>query len=108
MFIQPNILLDESGRARITNFGLAAITQDLDYSSSASFDLGDAARWTAPEILKERGAYTKKADVFSFAMVIIEVRYSPPSVYRAFVHYHRYSPGWSRSMVAGHQRLYLQ
>ena len=61
--------MDANGNARITGFGLAMITQDLD-----SLRCGDGARWIAPEILENRGAYSKEADVFSFAMVTIEVR----------------------------------
>ena len=34
---------------------------------------GHSARWAAPEILKEQGAHSKKADIFAFAMVMIEV-----------------------------------
>ena len=34
---------------------------------------GHTARWTAPEILNDVGTYSKEADVFSFAMVMIEV-----------------------------------
>lgn len=32
-------------------------------------------QWTAPEILNGQGTYSKETDVFSFAMVAIEVRY---------------------------------
>ena len=72
---QPNILVDATGRARITDFGLATVTQNLDSMRSASDDKGHTARWTAPEILNEQGTYSKEADVFSFAMVMVEVRY---------------------------------
>lgn len=34
---------------------------------------GGTARWTAPEILEERGSWNKEADVFSFGMVMVEV-----------------------------------
>jgi hypothetical protein len=40
----------------------------------ASDDQGHIPRWTAPEILNNQGTYSKEADVFSFAMVMIEVR----------------------------------
>ena len=73
---QPNVLVGASGRARITDFGLAMATQ------SASDDQNDTARWTAPEILNREGTYSKDADVFSFAMVMIEARYRSPSVCR--------------------------
>jgi len=70
---QPNILVDPAGCARITDFGLATVTQNLDSMRTASDDKGHTARWTAPEILNEQGTYSKEADVFSFAMVMIEV-----------------------------------
>ena len=72
---QPNILVDTSGHARITDFCLATVTQNLDSMRSASGGPGHTARWTAPEILNEGEAYSREADVFSFAMVMIEVRH---------------------------------
>ena len=74
--VQQNILVDDTGHARITDFGLATVTQNLDSMRSTSGDLGHTARWTAPEILSEQGTYSEEADVFSFAMVMIEVRYN--------------------------------
>ena len=72
---KSNILVDTSGRARITDFGLAMVTQDLDSIRNASDEHCYSARWIAPEILDDRGTYSKEADVFSFAMVTVEVRY---------------------------------
>ena len=71
--VQPNILVDAAGRARITDFGLATVTQNLDSIRSGTGDHGHTARWTAPEILNEEASYSKEADIFSFAMVAIEV-----------------------------------
>lgn len=68
---QPNILIDDSGSPRIADFGLVTVT--LDSIRSASGQQGHTARWTAPEVLNE-GIYSKEADVFSFAMVMVEVR----------------------------------
>jgi serine/threonine protein kinase len=73
--VQPNILVDAAGHAQITDFGLARVTQNLDSIRSASGDQGHTPRWTSPEILNEEGTYSKEADVFSFAMVMIEVRH---------------------------------
>ena len=70
---QSNILVDDTGRPRITDFGLATVTKNLDSIRSASEDEDNTARWTAPEILNDEGTYSKEADVFSFAMVMIEV-----------------------------------
>ena len=69
---QSNVLVDDAGRARITDFGLAPVTRSLDFVRNADEDHG--VQWTAPEILNGRGTYSKEADVFSFAMVTIEVR----------------------------------
>ena len=71
---QLNILVDASGHARLTDFGLAVVTQDLDSIRSGSDECRDSARWIAPEILENRGTHSKEGDIFSFAMVTIEVR----------------------------------
>lgn len=71
---QPNILVDTTGRARITNCGLATVTQNLDSIRSAPDEHGYSTRWIAPEILDNRGRFGEESDVFSFAMVMIEVR----------------------------------
>lgn len=72
---QPNILVDDASCPRITDFGLAMVAQNQDSVRSAQGDHGHTARWTAPEILSGEGTYSKEADVFSFAMVMVEVRY---------------------------------
>jgi len=71
---QPNVLVDITGRARITNCGLTMVTQNLDSMRSAPDEYRHSMRWIAPEILTNRGTFSKEADVFSFAMVAIEVR----------------------------------
>ena len=70
----PVVLVDDTGCARIADFGLATVTQNLDSIRSASRQHGHTPRWTAPEILKEEGVHSKESDIFSFAMVMIEVR----------------------------------
>ena len=72
---QPNILVDDAGCPRITDFGLAMVVHDKDSSQSAPDERGHTIRWTAPEILSGEGTRSKAADVFSFAMVMIEVRF---------------------------------
>ena len=66
--MQPNILVDASGHARITDFGLAQHT----FSEVLKAE-GQSARWTAPEVFAEKGTSSTEADVFSFAMVMVEV-----------------------------------
>ena len=72
--VQPNVLVDDTGHARISDFGLATVTQNLDSIRTVPDERAHTARWTAPEILNEEGSYSKETDVFSFAMVMIEVR----------------------------------
>ena len=71
---QPNVLVDHSGSALIADFGLATVTQNLDSIQSATRQAGHTPRWAAPEVLTE-GKFSKEADIFSFAMVMIEVRH---------------------------------
>ena len=65
-------MVDRSGHARITDFGLATIARDPDSFLGANEDQGFTPRWTAPEIMHS-GKATKESDAFSFGMVIIEV-----------------------------------
>jgi len=71
---QTNILVDATGYAMITDCGLAMVTQSLDSIRGAPDEHGDSTRWIAPEILDNRGTFSKETDVFSFAMVVIQVR----------------------------------
>ncbi|KAF9642010.1 kinase-like protein [Thelephora ganbajun] len=48
------------------------VTQNLDLIRDASAEHEDSTRWIAPEILDDRGIYSKEADTFAFAMVTIE------------------------------------
>lgn len=85
---QPNILVDAAGHARIAGFGLATVTRNRDSSGSGLSDQGLTTQWLAPEILYgDNGSYSKQADVFSFAMVMIEVRRGGPPVNRAALYY---------------------
>jgi len=65
--------MDDSGHACIADFGLAMLTHNSDSMQSATLQQGHTPRWAAPEVLSE-GTYSKEADIFSFAMVMIEVR----------------------------------
>ena len=63
-------MVGADSRARITGFRLA---QNQDVAENAPTTAGGAKRWTAPEILQGRDEPSKQADIFSFAMVMVEV-----------------------------------
>ena len=71
---KANILIDKDGHARLTDFGLASITRG-EYSifSPQESSAENTATWAAPEVLRGSPA-TKEGDVFTFAMVAVEVR----------------------------------
>ena len=76
---KSNILIDSDGHACLAGFNLlAAIPDELIITSSGS-PKGTSrwvggTRWSAPEVLKG-GTLSKKTDIFSFAMVMIEARH---------------------------------
>ena len=70
---QANILVEETGRIRIADFGLTKITKNPYSVKSGSYQNGFTMRWVAPEVWS-KGEYSEEADIFSFAMVTIEVR----------------------------------
>ena len=69
---QPNILVDHSGHACLTDFGFASVVRGLS-SILVTNVQGYTARWAAPEVLGNGGRSTREADVFAFAMVVVEV-----------------------------------
>jgi serine/threonine protein kinase len=77
---QRNVVIDQNGRARLTEYGLAPINSDPSFTAFATCDhLGDS-RWSAPEIMAppRKGKVTairesKAADVFAFGMLAVEV-----------------------------------
>ena len=68
--LQRNILVNDSGNACITDFGLAQDTLGVVLIPERR-----SVQWTAPEILAETGTPSTEADVFSFGMVMVEVCY---------------------------------
>ena len=66
--------MDGSGNAQIADLGLTSIIRDPHSVPSASDGHGYTPWWTAPEILLDGIAASKKSDIFSFGMIIYEVR----------------------------------
>ena len=71
---QPNILVGADGRARIMDFSLATVAVDEDSEQIPLDRRIGSEQWSAPEVLGYR-IIRKKTDIFSFAMVMIEVRH---------------------------------
>ena len=74
---KSNVLIDNNGRACLAGFSPLMIIPDelitsSDSPSGATLWVG-SMRWSAPEVLKGQ-APSKKTDIYSFAMVMIEVR----------------------------------
>ena len=90
-------MVDEFGHPRIMDLGLASIVRDPSSVESTADGHGLSLRWTAPEVIQ--GAQTsKKSDVFSFAMVIYEVRVVDAGHSNRLIRQFRFSLGKSRSM----------
>ena len=77
--IQTNIIVDATGNARIVDFGLATVVRDSNSFVNIIDNHGITVRYTAPEILKNVGLHSKESDIFSFGMVMIEVRGDEPT-----------------------------
>jgi serine/threonine protein kinase len=84
--VKLNILVESSGQVRIADFGFPAVTKNLDSVGNTTAARGHTLRWTAPEILRG-GDHSQKGDIFSFAMVMVEVRHGQPTVGAALTLY---------------------
>ena len=78
--LQKNILIDDNGNARLTDFGLGCILQTSGYTRTTP---SGTVRWMARELVatSETGEEqadpqpTMEADVWAFALTVIEVGY---------------------------------
>ncbi|KAF2282584.1 hypothetical protein GH714_043213 [Hevea brasiliensis] len=69
-----NVLQDESGRLKVTDFGLSKIAQEKDDGYKMT---GQTDRYMAPEVY-HRESYGKSVDVFFFALIVHEVQVDVP------------------------------
>ena len=77
---QANVVIDQEGRARLTEYGLAVISSDPRFAVPVAPGVTGTSRWLAPEIIdpSDNGdgisvVESKPADVFAFAMLAVEV-----------------------------------
>jgi len=82
---QSNILIDAMGNPRLTDFGFSSITMNDRSVNASTPNRRGSMRWRGPELLvsstKVKGKVkstrpTKKSDMYSLAMVVIEVKLS--------------------------------
>lgn len=99
--LQSNILIDSNGRARLAGFSLLTITPDepaVDSSDSPDNTTrwAGSVQWSAPEVLTGK-AFSKGTDVFSFAMVMVEVRQGPSTMGQSLVTFVSHRIGFQRN-----------
>ena len=77
---QPNILIDAKGCPRLSDFACSSITRNINSANASTPNRGPTLRYCAPELLGDGAASnikkqkpTKKTDVYSLSMVIVEV-----------------------------------
>ena len=79
LFIKLNVLVDDSGHARLADFGLLTILSDpANGLTSSSLTQGGTARWMGPELFTpqrfglENSRPTRASDCYALGMVIYE------------------------------------
>jgi serine/threonine protein kinase len=79
IILKLNILIDDTGNARLADFGLLTIISDpKNYVFSSTGTHGGTARWMGPELIDppqfglKRSRPTKASDCYAFGMVIYE------------------------------------
>ncbi len=86
--IKPeNILLDEAGRVKIADFGLAKLVGQPDARLTATHQVMGTLRYMAPEQMEGAGGVDHRADIYSLGVIIYEMltgelpigRFAPPS-----------------------------
>ena len=77
--VKSNVLIDQTGNARLADFGLLTILSDpANHLSSSSFTQGGSARWMSPELIDpqrfglDNSRPTKSSDCYALGMVIYE------------------------------------
>ncbi|KAG8948081.1 hypothetical protein FRC03_000845 [Tulasnella sp. 419] len=69
-----NILVDDSGHARIADFGVSKIFQEelMGFNNTPTGMMG-TCRWMAPELLRDGSRPTAASDVYAFSLLALEI-----------------------------------
>ena len=77
--VKDNVLIDQTGHARLADFGFLTIISDAaTFLPSSSFSIGGTLRWMSPELIApgkfglEASRPTKSSDCYSLGMVAYE------------------------------------
>ena len=77
--VKDNILIDQTGHARLADFGFLTIISDAaTFLPSSSYSVGGTLRWMSPELIApgkfglEASRPTKSSDCYSLGMVAYE------------------------------------
>ena len=65
-------VVDNIPHARIADFGITTVTKNIDSIRTETRQDVHTPRWSAPEIIHGQNP-SRESDVYSFAMVMIEV-----------------------------------
>jgi serine/threonine protein kinase len=73
-YLQQNVLVDDSGRALLCDFGLARLKADITTRTMESDPVAIAGsrQWMAPERLMGK-SLRKPSDIYSFGITLYEV-----------------------------------
>jgi len=91
------------GNPCLADFGLSSIAEDIYSAGSSKFAGGGSIRWFAPELVDpaagQRGTWVKhttQSDIYSLAMVIVEVTSKSAAVFSIPYEIHFLFPGVHR------------
>ncbi|KAG8900416.1 hypothetical protein FRB99_006054 [Tulasnella sp. 403] len=68
-----NVLIDDTGEAMLSDFGLSKFLGDGPSGLSTSRTGEGAMRWRAPELLDEEPELTTLSDMYSFGWLVLEI-----------------------------------
>jgi serine/threonine protein kinase len=87
MIFQGNVLVAETGRAVVADFGVSFIGM-TNVGTTTSADFAGSVNWMAPELLTvDRPEPTKESDMWSFGCTCYEVSCILPVDPKCFTHF---------------------